>query len=138
LLAVVDTGVHLDIEVKCEGIEPEILAVIGDRSRSSWAISSFNWPVLRTFRALAPDIELWVLSNSVSDDAVAAAKELGATTLAIRTQSLNQKSVARAAHAGFRIMAWTANSIEECQRLQQLGVHAVCTDDPARILAALS
>jgi len=35
------------------------------------------------------------------------------------------------------VMAWTVNQEDECKRLRDLGVHAICTDDPARILKAL-
>jgi glycerophosphoryl diester phosphodiesterase len=33
-------------------------------------------------------------------------------------------------------MVWTVNEIERAQELRELGVTAVCTDDPRRISAA--
>jgi glycerophosphoryl diester phosphodiesterase len=43
-----------------------------------------------------------------------------------------------AAHdAGLEVMVWTVNDIGIAQRLADGGVDAMCTDDPAALLAGL-
>jgi glycerophosphoryl diester phosphodiesterase len=136
-LDLIPESVHLDIEVKGHGVEAAILHELADRSRSSWAISSFDWDVLHTFRKLDDEIDLWVLTTRVTAEAIQEATALGATTLAVNHLHYRPASAKRIAKTTLRVMAWTANDIAECKRLQELDVHAVCTDDPASMLAAL-
>lgn len=133
-LDLVDEAVHLDIEVKGQPAEDEILQLLGQRSRSSWAISSFDWHILRSFKERSPDIDLWVLTETDPDQAIHEAVQLGSTTLAIQHRLYNRQVAEKVAQTGLRVMAWTVNHEDEYRRLHALGVHAVCTDDPARII----
>jgi glycerophosphoryl diester phosphodiesterase len=136
-LDLIPESIHLDIEVKGQGVEEAILRQLADRSRSSWAISSFDWEILRAFRTLDDEIDLWVLTTRVTARSIQEAVALRATTLAVNHRHYRPVSAKRVAKTTLRVMAWTANDIDECRRLQKLDVHAVCTDDPARILKAL-
>jgi glycerophosphoryl diester phosphodiesterase len=136
-LDTIPESVHLDIEVKGQGVEEAILRDLAERSRSSWAISSFDWNILRTFRRLDDEIDLWVLTTRVTTNAIDEAAVLGATTLAVKHTHFRPASAKRVATTILRVMAWTANDIDECKRLRDLDVHAVCTDDPARIIKSL-
>jgi hypothetical protein len=48
-----------------------------------WAISSFDWNILRAIRSLSADAELWLLAISVSDELISTARELNATAVAL-------------------------------------------------------
>jgi glycerophosphoryl diester phosphodiesterase len=97
------------------------------------AISSFDWDALATLRALAPDQELWVLTDSITEEAISTAQQLSATTLAVDHISLSESSMKCATAAGLQVMAWTVNSQQEANRLRDLGVVAICTDDPGTV-----
>lgn len=121
---------HFDLEIKAKHCEQAVLDLLLRYPKVRAAISSFDWEVLRNIRAMAPDFELWVLTSTVSDDAIATAKELGATMLAVDHPALSVSSMAKAREAGLEVMAWTVNTNKEADRLRKLGVAALCTDDP--------
>jgi glycerophosphoryl diester phosphodiesterase len=130
VLALVGDKRHFDLEIKAKHCEQAVLDLLARYSNVRAAVSSFDWEVLANIRTLAPDIELWVLTSLVSDEAIAAGESVGATMLAVGHPALSEASMAKATGAGFEVMAWTANSKKEVGRLRKLGVAAVCTDDP--------
>jgi glycerophosphoryl diester phosphodiesterase len=88
---------------------------------------------LSRVRELDPAAELWVLADWITEDAIVTAQKLGATTLAIEHSSISEDSISNATAEGLQIMAWTVNSQEEANRLRDLGVAAICTDDPGTV-----
>ncbi|MCC6943442.1 MAG: hypothetical protein IT335_02630 [Thermomicrobiales bacterium] len=138
VLDAVPESVHLDIEVKCKGIEPEILATLKDRSKSSYAFSSFDWSVLERIRELDSAVELWLLMAAMSDMAIAKAQALGATALAVHNDGINAKTMKVASDAGLKVVSWTVNEPDEAKRVRDLGVIGMCTDAPARVITGLA
>lgn len=124
---------HFDLEIKAKHCERPLLDLLFSFPNIRAAVSSFDWDVLANVRALAPNIELWVLTPTVSDEAIAAGDSLGATMLAVHHPALSVTSMAKAHDAGFEVMAWTANTKSEADRLRALGVSSLCTDDPDRV-----
>lgn len=137
VLALVDGRCHLDIEIKEAGVERAVMALLADRPRDRWAISSFDWDVLREIRGLDEAAELWVLCLAPSPGAVDAADSLDATTLAIDHSAVTREEVARLTALGRQVMTWTVNDPARAASLAEWGVAAICTDDPAAMLAAL-
>lgn len=133
VVTLVDGRLHFDIEIKGKNCEQAVLDVLARHSNTSAAISSFDWDVLANMRRLAPHFELWVLTPAVTDEAIATAQKLAATTLAVYFQAISAESMNRARSAGLDVMAWTVNARAEADRLRDLGVVAICTDDPADI-----
>lgn len=131
VVALANGRFHFDIEIKGQNCEQGVLDVLARYPETRAAISSFDWDVLRTVRRLAPDFDLWVLTPTIDDAAIAAAHELDATTLAVYHLSITQSSIAAAAASGLAVMAWTVNTQSEADRLRALGVVAICTDDPS-------
>ena len=138
VLAAVPESVHLDIEIKCKGIEPEILATLKNRPKTTWAFSSFDWSVLETIRSLDEDAEIWLLMTAITEMAIAKAKELNATALAVHNDGINAKTVKAANDAGLKLVSWTVNDAEEARRVRDLGVIGMCTDAPAEVIAGLA
>jgi glycerophosphoryl diester phosphodiesterase len=108
-----------------------VLDVLARYPGTQAAFSSFDWEVLARVRALDPNVELWVLTHTISDAAIQAAHRVGATTLAVLHLGITETSIEKAKNAGFSVMAWTVNDPLEAARLRDLGVIALCTDDPA-------
>ena len=128
-----DGRLHFDIEIKGTQCEQGVLEVLQRHPNTRAAISSFDWEILATMRALDPAVELWVLNSTVSDEAVAVARELAATTLAVEHWAVSSSAMAKATAAGLAVMAWTVNKRKEADRLRSLGVAAICTDDPSGV-----
>jgi glycerophosphoryl diester phosphodiesterase len=133
VIALANGRFHVDIEIKGKHCERAVLDVLARHPNTKAAISSFDWDVLENVHELAPNFELWVLTDTVSDEAMQAAQSLGATTLAVDYLAITKSSMANARDAGFEVMAWTVNTQKAADRLRKLGVFAICTDDPYSI-----
>lgn len=130
--------VKLDIEVKGAGAEVPALQMLRDWSHDDWAISSFDWDILRNCRRLEPDIELWPLSNGATEDAIAVAHDLACPMLALHEGFIDADIAARLRDEKLGFTAWTVNDPKRAEELRRLGAAAICTDDPALMLAALA
>lgn len=137
VISLVEGRCRLDIEIKEAGIEEAVMGILAGRPRDRWAISSFDWDVLREIRGLDESAELWVLCLAASPGAVDAADGLDATTLAIQHTAVTAEVVERLTSIGRRVMSWTVNEPARAVELASWGVATICTDDPAAMLAAL-
>ncbi|MEA2515652.1 MAG: glycerophosphoryl diester phosphodiesterase [Thermomicrobiales bacterium] len=137
VLDLVADRVHLDIEIKQGGIEREVLAALARHPDARWAISSFDWDVLRAVRAVAPDAELWLLSSFVSDALFTVARELGATAISLNVAAYTDENVARLSEAGLNVVVWTVNDVTGAVRARDLGACGLCTDAPESIMPEL-
>lgn len=137
-LDVIGDRAHLDIEMKQGGIERETLVVLHAHPAARWAISSFDWEVLRTIRTLDASAELWMLAVEVSEAVLDTATQIGATGVALHSGGLTEASSKRLLDAGLKIIIWTVNDVETARRCRDLGAFGLCTDAPAIILAGLA
>lgn len=153
VLAVMPEGLGLNIELKNLPGEPdydpndeivETLCAVLD----TWAgavpvlLSSFNPLTLAACRSLRPDTPTGLIHfNSLAlDAALPIAQEYGATVVVPQegTGGLDPAGIGAAHDAGIEVMVWTVNDVEDARRLADAGVDAICTDDPAAILAGLA
>jgi glycerophosphoryl diester phosphodiesterase len=137
-LELVGDEAHLDVEVKQGGIEREVLAVLARFPKARWAISSFDWDVLRAIRTLSPNAELWLLSTFVNDSLFTAATEIGPTAVSLYSMSYTADNSARLKEAGLSAVIWTVNDVAAAARARDLGAIGLCTDLPAEIIAGLA
>jgi glycerophosphoryl diester phosphodiesterase len=133
VLALANGRLRFDIEIKARNCEQGVLDLLARYPETIAAISCFEWDVLSRVRELDPAAELWVLADWITEDAIVTAQKLGATTLAIEHSSISEDSISNATAEGLQVMAWTVNSQEEANRLRDLGVAAICTDDPGTV-----
>jgi glycerophosphoryl diester phosphodiesterase len=137
VLDLVGDTVQIDLELKTGGIERAVLALLARYPQARWAISSFDWNVLREVRSLDPLAELWPLSEKWHAPLLSVARELASPTVALYAGAYTEASAAAIANAGLRAMIWTVNTTDEARRVRDLGAWALCTDTPARIAPAL-
>ncbi len=133
VLTLANGRLHFDIEIKGANCEQAVLDALSRHPQTKAAISSFDWEVLANARALDQGIEIWVLMDDVTSEAIATAKSLGASTLAVHHLSVTAAAMEKAADANLQVMAWTVNSQDEADRLRNLDVVSICTDDPGTI-----
>jgi len=127
----------LDLEIKQAGIEREVVAVLAGYPDAEWFVSSFDWDVLRAFRAAAPGAAMLPLAMVADDGLFAVARELGAKGVALFAGGIDAGVARRCEEEELELVAWTVNEVEEARRLREVGVAAVCTDVPALIRAGL-
>lgn len=138
VLRLVGDTVHFDLEIKAPGIERAVLDVLAGHPYARWAISSFDWAILREVRRVDPDAELWPLADAWSDDLLAATDELHSPAVSLFADAYTSASEAAIAGAGLRAMVWTVNAPAEARRVRDLGAWALCTDNPERLVAVLA
>jgi glycerophosphoryl diester phosphodiesterase len=129
--------VHLDLEVKQGGIEREVLDALARHPHVRWVVSSFDWGILRTLRALSADAEVWLLSSFVSDLLISSAHELGATAVALFAPALTPEAATRLRDADLDVVVWTVNDVDGARRARALGAVGLCTDAPEEMMAGL-
>jgi glycerophosphoryl diester phosphodiesterase len=101
-------------------------------------LQSFDHRVLVAVRALDPTIALSALvgENRLADP-VAVAKAAGAGVLAPHHEWIGVADVRALHEAGIRVLPWTANGAAAWDRLLDLGVDGIITDDPAGLIGHL-
>jgi len=123
---------YLDVEVKQPGIEQSVLDILKGYS-GAFGISSFDWHCLNAFRKLDTSLELWPLAIQFSDALFFAAEEIGAKGIAMHHSQIDEVTAAGCEARRYPLIAWTVNDFEEAKRLSDLGVYALCTDDPEKM-----
>lgn len=96
-------------------------------------VLSFDHPLLRAVRALAPSLRSMPLVDRKVDLAALARRE-EAGWVGARYDHLTAASVEALHAAGARVFAWTANAARDQDRLAALGVDALGTDDPQALV----
>lgn len=137
VLDLVSGRLRIDVELKQTGIEADVLAVLNNYRDSVWTLSSFDWESLARVRTLAPEAELWLLSQLPTDEAFSTAKELGATTIALWTGAVSPVVARRCAEADLDLMIWTVNDLHVAKQAAFLGAAALCTDVPGTMRSGL-
>jgi glycerophosphoryl diester phosphodiesterase len=133
VLDVVSGRLVLDIEVKEASAAAAVLSEVDRYPDLRWLISSFYWDALRFVRGQRPDAELWVLWPSATDAAIDIAQEVNATILNLEYSTVTAEQVERLKRLGIGVGVWTVNDLAEAVRLRDIGVVAICTDDPAAL-----
>jgi glycerophosphoryl diester phosphodiesterase len=137
VLDLVGDRVHLDIEVKQAGLESQILDSLGQHPNAQWALSSFDEDILLAFRQLSETAHLIPIVPFVSDGLFSFAKKLRSPAVALMASSYTETAAELFAVAELPVIVWTVNDVEEAKRVEALGAHGLCTDCPAKIMAAL-
>jgi glycerophosphoryl diester phosphodiesterase len=100
-------------------------------------LQSFDFRTLHEMRKQAPEIKLAALYQGPPRSFVAIAQEAGADMISPEHHLVTPEQV-RAAHAaGIPVVAWTADTPADWDRLLAAGVDAIITDDPAALIAHL-
>ena len=96
-------------------------------------VLSFDHPLLRAVRSLAPALRSMPLVDQNVDLAALARRE-EASWVGPRHGRLTAASVEALHAAGVKVFAWTANTPRDQDRLAALGVDALGTDDPQALV----
>lgn len=135
VLGLVGDSLHFDLEVKQPGIETQVLDVLSAYPRARWAISSFDWDILKRLRELASAAELWPLAMEIDDALLRVASELSSPCVAVDAGAYTPARARVISEAGLSAMVWTVNDPAEALRVRALGAAALCSDRPGDIAA---
>ncbi len=136
-VALAARGCGMDVELKVQGLEARVCAILRKSGAAARAIvSSFDWPQLRLVAADSPDMRLALLAEKDAAALLRAAAEMRAFAIAPRFDMADAQLCAAAHRAGLAVYAWTVDDAAEMRRLIAAGVDGIMTNDP-RILRAL-
>jgi glycerophosphoryl diester phosphodiesterase len=137
----------LYIELKCKERDAERLAVSVSRSLSTQklaaevVIKSFRLSALTHFRHYCPDVRTAALFAPKilallrkEKHLVRIAVELGVSEISLHRSLVTRKLMKKASRRGLPVAVWTADHPRWVKRAIRLGVKAIITNDPARLL----
>lgn len=129
----------LDVQVELKGVgviesTVEEVRKIGMESRV--VFTSFHHRRVLEARRLLPEVRAGILLSSVPVDIVSVARAAKVDNVHLQINRINAEVVEIVQTAGLRLVAWGAISSEEqFDRLFELGVDAIGSDWPSRLLA---
>jgi glycerophosphoryl diester phosphodiesterase len=135
-----NTKHHINIELKSdifpyEGLGEKVLHVIETEGLANRVVvSSFDHEALREFKKKAPHIEVAMLSMEILVDAYDYGRFIPADALHIFLPTAMRKMTKEALLKGAIIRVFTVNEIEYAQAMIDIGVHAIFTDYPEKMM----
>ncbi|MFB2864183.1 glycerophosphodiester phosphodiesterase [Aeromonas sp. MdU4] len=103
---------------------------------NQWVVSSFHHPELARFAALRPDIRLGALTANLPFKLAQFAEQLGAWSLNCDVDFVDQSLVADAHRRGLKVLVYTVDYPDDCEKLANMGVDGIFTNRPDRFLAS--
>jgi len=134
-------GMGANIEIKpCPGREVETGRRVALELRRIWPrghgllLSSFSPAALEAARAVAPELPRGLVVAAPSPDWPAIARRLGCVSLNPWHEDTRPETIAAARKMGLRVVAYTVNDPARAAGLLGLGVDAVISDVPEKLL----
>jgi glycerophosphoryl diester phosphodiesterase len=134
VLSTIPDTAFLDVELKGD---PGVAAVVDvleagrGRDLRNAAVSSFEPATLDAVGRLRPGWHRWLNAAELSGGAIATASTLGCRAIAAEWHSIDVAAVARARRAGLDVVAWTVDRPATFERLESIGVTAICVEAAA-------
>lgn len=118
------------------GIEQALLlAIAGSGLFERVAVISFDHRAIARLQAMAPALRTGVLYDARPMDGASLARAAGAGWIGPAVKWVDAAEVSQAREAGLEVFVWTANQEAAMRRVIELGVSAVGSDYPDRLLA---
>ena len=135
---------HINIELKTDVVaydcivEKTLQLVESMALQSRVVISSFNHDTLREVKKLAPHIETATLSMKEFANPFDYVHEIPADGLHISLRTARRPSTEKVVSQGVPVRVFTVNKVKHIDLLTKIGVQAIFTDFPEKVLAYLN
>ena len=139
-----ETTHHLNIELKSdifpyEGMVEKVIAVISEMGLDSRVVlSSFDHGAIRTAKQLAPHLETAALFMEVLVEPLDYIRAIPADALHLFFPTALRPSIRQVLEAGMPVRTFTVNEEQYAQALKEVGVTAIFTDFPAKMMAYIN
>jgi glycerophosphoryl diester phosphodiesterase len=100
-------------------------------------LQSFDFRTLHEMKRQAPEVKLAALYTGPAKSFVEICRDAGADMISPEHHLVTAEQVKAAHAAGFPVVPWTPDKVEDWDRLIAAGVDAIITDYPAALLAHL-
>ncbi len=133
VLAALPRRAFLDVELKGDPgpAVVEVLASGRGPTLNRAVVSSFEPATLERIAGLAPTWPRWLNSEDLEPATIATAVELGCVAIAAEWHAIDAASVRAARAAGLDVAGWTVRRRDTFDRLERLGVVAMCVEAAA-------
>ncbi|QPQ32632.1 glycerophosphodiester phosphodiesterase [Lysinibacillus sp. JNUCC 51] len=138
------TNHRINIELKTDvfpynGIEALVIKEVAAYQMTERVIiSSFNHESIQIVAQRAPYIEKAALFAEILVDFNGYAAQIPADAIHVSLPTAFRRSIQEALNEGAIVRVYTVNDVEQAKQLQQLGVQAIFTDDPEKIVSGLT
>ncbi|MBT7624493.1 MAG: glycerophosphodiester phosphodiesterase [Flavobacteriaceae bacterium] len=139
VINILPNEIFLNIELKGEETAKKVNEIITEfinKTESKldrFIISSFNWSELEKFRSFNSKIPIAILTDNNPLNAIPVAKKLNAVAINPNYKLLNKYVVNQIKKEGLKIFPYTVNSINDIDKMKNLGVDGIITNYPERI-----
>lgn len=125
------------IEIKPTGIETDVVRCLKRHLHfvENYAVHSFDHRVVKRVFEMMPSVRTGILQVGYPIDSAAAMRAAGATDLWQHVDFVDDRLVADVHSRRGRLIVWTANNPSQWQKLADLGVDGVCTDNVDEYIA---
>lgn len=131
----IKNNTYLFIESKVPFIEDKIAELIKKHNAYEKAcVICFYHQFLKNIKKIDNQIKTGCLIECAPIDPVAMVKNADSDFVSISIKTINPDFVSQCKEAGLEICAWNANSLLKFEKMKQLGVDFICTDNPSRII----
>jgi glycerophosphoryl diester phosphodiesterase len=149
LLAAFPGRIYIELKAE-EGNASPLVAAVCEAIKDSpllpqMIVKSFRLNVIPEIRERLPEVKTAALfAPKVMDylrrkkHIIALARELGADELSLHRSLASKKLCSLAVDAGMPVTIWTADNTTWISLARDRGIHAIITNDPAKMLAARS
>jgi glycerophosphoryl diester phosphodiesterase len=123
----------LDVELKGAPV-PAIIEVLESARGAALdraVVSSFEPPTLAWLGSVRPSWPRWLNALDLSPLTIAIATDAGCSAISADWTTIDEAGIARARDAGLGVAAWTVHDLETYERLEALGVVAMCAEAAA-------
>ena len=134
-----DQPVLIALEIKADGIEPEVLdAIRSFETAGKCIITSFEFDHIRNIKALAPAQKTGLLVRSVDDDVLCELKRIGTEQICPKADILSPELVRSLRKSGFNVRAWGVKDEALMLHALRCGVDGMTVNFPDKLHAILN
>lgn len=129
---------QVNVELKtAQGTAAAVATLLREFLARGWKVddfmvSSFHLPELRDFHRRMPEVPMLMLLCGVPLNLAADAQALGAGTVGLDLNFVDDALVADAHQRGLKVFVYTVNEAEDVKRLRARGIDGVFSDFPER------
>lgn len=138
VLALAKGRLSVDIEIKMQGVEREVVEALRELNMVNDAlVTSFLPTPLATIKNLDSSVEVGLLTPGWDDECLQVAEKVGASYVLPHYEAITPELVEKLSSRGFRVIAWTVNEPDTAVHLLKMGVEGIITDNPCAIRGAI-
>jgi len=139
VLDLIDNKVIVNIELKgtktAELVSQIIHKYIKEKNwdKANFLVSSFNHPELKLFKKLMPEIKIGALLTGIPESYAEFGEKLGAYSVNLSMEFIDQKFVDDAHKRGLKVFIWTVNESDDIEKMKVLDVDGMFSNFPDKL-----